>query len=85
MFGVTTDALLSVSPRRAVSGDDFTRDDLSCLGYPDSALRSFEIVRSIRPAIFGSVSRLKEEGCAAVPETVPGMPRSQIVTNDFSI
>lgn len=83
LFEVTTDTLLGVSCDRLLSENDFTRDDLSRLGYPDSALRSFGIVRSIIPTIYGSISRRDEGGSAAVPETAPGMPRSRIVTDDF--
>ena len=45
LFEVTTDTLLGVSCGRTLSGDGFSRDALSRLGYPDSALRSFGIVR----------------------------------------
>ena len=83
LFQVSTDALLGAAGDGETSVEDVIRAELSRLSYSDAALRSFEIVRSIIPPVFGVFRAADGSEDYAVPEKAGMMPRSQVVTGNM--
>jgi len=85
-YGVTTDSLLGLAEEKKQSTKDEVRSAFKGLNRREAILKAFETVRSIIPAIFGTVSN-EHEGVNSKNEVLPSVSsrfyRSNIALNEF--
>ena len=85
-YGVTTDTLLGLSEDKKQSTKEEIRSLFDGLDRRESVLKAFETIRSLIPAIFGTVSRQSDDAYdneSVFPSGLSQGYRSQIVTHEF--
>jgi len=85
-YGVTTDFLLGLSDNKKKSTKDEVRASFKGLDRRDCVLKAFETVRSIIPAIYGTVSKEDNgvyDGEEIFPSEVSRFHRSNISLHEF--
>lgn len=60
-YGVSTDALLGLSEGKKISTRESVRYEFEGLDRKDAVLKAFEMVRSVIPAMYGTISKYSDD------------------------
>lgn len=85
-YNISTDALLGLADEKKMNTSETVRCEFECLDRKDAVLKAFEMVRSIIPAIFGTVSGYNDDVNDSIdvfPSEISHFYRSEISLHEF--